>query len=225
MLDDNQLSKDYLPGYKGIVLFQHKKMFRVNTDTSLLGNYLKVKKGDCVLDIGTNNGALLLYANLYQPATLVGIDINESALKLAKINFDENSVKNYLLIHESIVSFKDKELFDVIVSNPPYFNTLNNELKNDNDNLKVARHEEYLTLDMLFEGVKRNLKIDGTFYLIHPAFRFNEVKEKLNKYNLFIKEYCPVKDENKENDHVILYSITKNKNEICIQKERLIIKR
>ena len=70
MLKDN-LSKDYLPLHQDIVLYQHKKMFRVNTDTSLLGNYLKVNKEDSVLDIGTNNGALLLYASLYYPPIIL----------------------------------------------------------------------------------------------------------------------------------------------------------
>jgi len=225
LLDDKQLSKDYLPGHKDIVLFQHRRMFRVNTDTSLLGNYIKVNKGDRVLDIGTNNGALLLYANLYQPSFLVGIDINKKALEIAQVNFIQNKIENYSLVCEEISKYQGESLFDVIISNPPYFNTLNNELKNDNEDLKVARHEEYLSLDELFKGVKRNLNDEGIFYLIHPAFRFNEVQEKLNKYGLFIKKYCPVKDENKENDHVILYSITKNKKELCVQEERLIIRR
>ena len=94
MLKDN-LSKDYLPGFPSITLYQHKKMFRVNTDTSLLGHYLKVKKGDRVLDIGTNNGALLLYASFYEPSLLVGIDINKDALEIAKLNLESNKIENF----------------------------------------------------------------------------------------------------------------------------------
>ena len=50
---------DYING-TDIYLYQHKKMFRINTDTALLAQFMKVKKGERVLDIGTNNGALLL---------------------------------------------------------------------------------------------------------------------------------------------------------------------
>ena len=52
------MSFDYLPD-TNIYLKQRKDMFRVNTDTHLLGNFMLVKKNESVLDIGTNNGALL----------------------------------------------------------------------------------------------------------------------------------------------------------------------
>ena len=57
---------DYING-TDIYLYQHKKMFRINTDTALLAQFMTVKKGERVLDIGTNNGALLLAAQRYEP--------------------------------------------------------------------------------------------------------------------------------------------------------------
>lgn len=224
MLKDN-LSKDYLPLHQDIVLYQHKKMFRVNTDTSLLGNYLKVNKEDSVLDIGTNNGALLLYASLYYPSKLVGIDINSEALEIARLNLESNNISNFELVHSDIKDYISKEKYDVIVSNPPYFNTQNESLKNNNEYLKMARHEEYLLLEDLIKGVSINLKEDGIFYLIHTAPRLEEIKRCLNKYSLYIKEYTKVRDVNKENDHVVLLTINKDINSKCIERERIIVKR
>ena len=200
-------------------------MFRVNTDTSLLGNYLKVNKEDSVLDIGTNNGALLLYASLYYPSKLVGIDINSEALEIARLNLESNNISNFELVHSNIKDYISKEKYDVIVSNPPYFNTQNESLKNNNEYLKMARHEEYLLLEDLIKGVSINLKEDGIFYLIHTAPRLEEIKRCLNKYSLYIKEYTKVRDVNKENDHVVLLTINKEINSKCIERERIIVKR
>ena len=224
MLKDN-LSEDYLPGNPSITLYQHKKMFRVNTDTSLLGHYIKVKNGDRVLDIGTNNGALLLYASLLGASELIGIDINLDALDIARLNFEVNNVKNFKLIHSNIKDYIDNNKFDVIISNPPYFNTKNESLKNNNEYLKMARHEEYLLLSDLIKGVALNLKDDGVFYLIHTAPRLEEIKKCLNLYNLYIEEYTKVRDINKDNDHVVLMTINKNKESKCIERETIIVKR
>ena len=76
---------DYING-TDIYLFQHKKMFRINTDTALLAQFMKVKKGERVLDIGTNNGALLLAAHRYAPSYLYGIDIQPEAIAVAEKN-------------------------------------------------------------------------------------------------------------------------------------------
>ena len=82
----DKLTLDYLPNHPDIKIYQHKKMFRINTDTCLLGEFLDFKDDLSVLDIGTNNGALLLYSSLHRPKSMVGIDINNDALEIAKQN-------------------------------------------------------------------------------------------------------------------------------------------
>ena len=60
-MDLSQCHLDYLPN-TDIYYYQHPDMFHTNTDTALLGEFADIRKKDVVLDIGTNNGALLLYA-------------------------------------------------------------------------------------------------------------------------------------------------------------------
>ena len=96
-------------------------MFCINTDTMVLGEFLEIKKTDTVIDIGTNTGALMLYINMHSPKKIIGIDINEKALEIAKKNMEINNVKNYELIHADGNTFKYHEEADVIVFNPPYF--------------------------------------------------------------------------------------------------------
>lgn len=212
------LTLDYLPNHIDIKLYQHKKMFRINTDTALLGEFLDFKPNLTVLDIGTNNSALLLYSSLLKPKNMVGIDINEEALEIAKKNLDMNNVINYKLINCDASKFIYEEKFDVIISNPPYF-VSSEDLKNKNEYLKMARHEEYLTLNSLINTVKLNLKEDGYFYMVHRYTRLEDIKNELNKNSLFINKLCLVYDEYKEEPISVLLKISFNETEIIIDKK------
>ena len=78
-------TNDYLK-YIDLDIAQDDRMFRVNSDTTALGMSLDMMWGKSVLDIGTNNGALLLYAWKKKARRLIGVDIFPEALELAKEN-------------------------------------------------------------------------------------------------------------------------------------------
>ena len=115
-----------------------------------------IKKDDKVLDVGTNNGALLLYV-LHQGGKAYGIEINKQALEVCKLTLKENNFVA-VLINEDFSSYQSDFLFDVIVSNPPYFEITDPKQTNDNPNKKIARHESTLTLSNLCKSIKNNLK-------------------------------------------------------------------
>ena len=114
------ITKEYLPKHEDIIIYQDDEMFRINTDTMALGEFLYIYKKDTVLDIGTNTGALLLYASMFNPKKLIGIDINSRAIELAKKNMEENHIENVTLKCADALTYKYEEV-DVIICNPPYF--------------------------------------------------------------------------------------------------------
>ena len=214
----NMLTLDYLPNHIDIKIYQHKKMFRINTDTCLLGEFLDFKDDLSVLDIGTNNGALLLYSSLHKPKNIVGIDLNNEALEIAKKNLDMNNVVNYKLINIDASKYISNDKYDVIISNPPYF-VSSEDLKNKNEYLRMARHEEFLTLKSLINTVKVNLKDEGYFYLVHRYTRLNEIKKELNDNSLFINKLCLVYDQNKIDPVSVLIKTSFKKSEIIIENK------
>ena len=61
---------DYLCN-SDIKIYQDDDMFKMNSDTRHLGEFLDFKKNDyTILDVGCNNGALLLYAYKKKKAPL-----------------------------------------------------------------------------------------------------------------------------------------------------------
>jgi release factor glutamine methyltransferase len=73
-----------------------------------------------ILDIGTGTGCLALALKSYFPdAQVTACDINNQALLLAQENADINQL-NINLVNSNVWENINKQLFDLIVSNPPY---------------------------------------------------------------------------------------------------------
>lgn len=215
---------DFLPKHENIKLYQDDEMFCINTDTMVLGEFLEVYRNDVVLDIGTNTGALILYANMFNPRRLVGIDVNEKALSLAKKNMELNKVMNYELIHADGNMFRLDEEVDVIIFNPPYFKTPSKDLGN-NEYLALAKHEDNFSLESMASCINRNLRNNGTLYFLFQTSRLNEVIRIFNNKKLIIKKLKFVYDINKEYSNVVLIKAVKGAKEGLVVEKPIIIER
>lgn len=173
---------DYLHG-TDFQIKQNENMFHCGSDTELLGCFMSVRKNDSVLDIGTNNGALLLYAAKRKPYKLTGIDLFEEVIEQAEYNAAYNHVDMKLYV--SSLQDYDGGPFDLILCNPPYFHTNEKRLKNENPYLCAARHEEYLSMDELFAGVKRLLKSNGRFDMVYRPTDLSRLFICAEKYGLY----------------------------------------
>lgn len=202
------IKKDYLPKHHEISIYQDDEMFQINTDTMVLGEFLNIYKNDIVLDIGTNTGALLLYASRFNPKKLVGIDINQKALDLAKKNMEENNINNYELINADANTFKYDIEFDCIICNPPYFKSREQD-RGENEYKRLAKHEENLKLESLINTISKNLKNYGTLYFLFQSTRLDQVILELEKNKIHVKELKFVFDKNKENSNVVLIKAQK----------------
>ena len=158
------ITLDFLPNHEDIRLYQDDEMFRINTDTFALGEFINIYKYDTVLDIGTNTGSLLLYASMFNPRKLTGIDVNEKALNLAKKNMELNNITNYELICADANTYIGEEV-DVVICNPPYFKQ-RKEDRGNNEYLRLAKHEENLPLCNLVKTINRNLKCNGKLFFL-----------------------------------------------------------
>ena len=209
---------DYLPN-TDIYLYQDRDMFRVNSDTRYLGEFIEIKTDDVVWDVGTNNGALLLYANKLGCKKLVGVDINESAIELCKENMIYNKISSYEL-YSCKVQDLNIDKVDVVISNPPYFKT---GIRNNNKDLKVARHEESLTLEELISNSKRLLNDNGKLMLVYRSNEMGEIFSLLNKYKFGITRIQFIHDENKDfASGILVEAILNRKNNVKVLKPIMI---
>ena len=199
---------DYING-TDIYLYQHKNMFRINTDTALLASFMQIRKDETVLDIGTNNGALLLAAHRKGAKALIGVDIQKEAIEVARKNMEHYDIKDVTLIAQDICTLHLDKV-NVVVCNPPYFKVHEISNLNESKALQIARHEQYLTLDSLCKKVSEVLDEKGRFYLVHRASRVTEILITLKQYRLQARTLQFVYDENKDEAVSVLIEAVKD---------------
>lgn len=213
-MKDN-IKVDYLHNHPNYKVVQHQDMYHFNTDTCLLGEFIKINENDRVLDVGTNNGALLVYI-INKKGLATGIDINPMALEIASLTLKENNF-NATLINADFSLYVSQDLYDVIVCNPPYFKTKEEKNKNLNYHIKIARHEETLSLKNLCKSFKCNLKASGKIYMVYRLDRFLELKNELQNNDLYINYYQIVYDKKDNLAKSVLLEISFKK----IKEEKL----
>ncbi len=182
---------DYLK-YINYSFIQNDDVFKINTDTAILGMFLNDLHHKTVLDIGTGSGALLLYAHYHNAGKLIGIDIQEKALILAEKNVSRYS-DNYLFIKSAIQELNIDPV-DVIICNPPFYEEGNMRKK---DSWNKAMFEQTMSIDDMFKGIRKNLKDNGEAYILYPAERFPLFYEVCLKYKMKIMTIQFVHDDNR----------------------------
>jgi len=212
-MDLSKCHLDYLPG-SDIYYYQHPDMFHTNTDTALLGQFADIRKRDTVLDIGTNNGALLLYAMQKKPKHLIGVDINEEACQLAGYNLNHYHHAQAEIFACDILQFTHQPV-SCIVCNPPYFKVSDEKQLNHREPIANARHEAKLTLDALLKKASELLVDKGRLYLIHRSDRLIDLAISCRMNHMEIKKIQLVYDEAKSDAQSVLIEAMKSGKSGC----------
>ena len=168
--------------FKEFSISQSKNVFRVGTDGVLLGVAATVEGAKNILEIGTGTGLIsLMLAQRNPQATIQSIDINKEAADLANSNFQNSHFKERLrAYHVDFKEFKSNEKFDLIVSNPPYFE------ENPSGKDILARQQKELSFQILIENAAAFLSENGLLSVIIPFESTTDFENKALESNLFL---------------------------------------
>lgn len=176
--------------FKQFTVKQQNSAMKIGTDSVLLGCLVEVEHAQQILDIGTGTGILALMCAQRSSATIDAVEIDEQAALEADHNFKKSKWSNRLKVHhQSLQMFVNTCpcLYDVIISNPPYF-VKNSNFSIEDEQRSKARHDADLPLNDLAKYAHQLLKDEGSFWLILPTQEAQLFSNYASEAGLFLKQ-------------------------------------
>jgi tRNA1Val (adenine37-N6)-methyltransferase len=212
--------------FKEFKINQDKSSMKVCTDSCLFGAYVADKiesksiQPKRILDIGAGTGLLSLMIAQNSDALIDAVEIDDNSYQQTKENFHESKwCRGLHAFHTDIKSFTAPYKYDLIISNPPFFE---NDLKSADKNKNVAKHHDCLTFQELIQSIKNNMESDGTFFVLLPFHRTGYFKKVAADNQFYLKEETLIKQTPKHDYfRAILFFTSKPAAVIC---KELIIK-
>jgi tRNA1Val (adenine37-N6)-methyltransferase len=201
---------------------------KVTTDACLFGAWCagelkkaKVKMRNA-LDIGTGTSLLSLMVAQKNGFDIDAIEIDGGAAKQASENVAASPWQSQIIIHHAdAVTWEDKQRYDCIFSNPPFYE---NELRSGKSQKNIAHHDAGLTLQQLFRVLNDRLNDSGSFFLLLPAKREKELDAILRDQQFFLHKKIVVRQTAKHQPFRIMiqagrFPIDELSEEITIKDE------
>lgn len=182
--------------FKQFTVQQDRCAMKVCTDACIFGASIDVKNVKNVLDIGTGTGLLVLMLAQRTDAKIDGVEIEENAYNQAVNNVLESKFINKITVyHQSIQSYYVTNGYDLIISNPPFYQK---SLKSPDSQTNKALHAVELTFEELIDSVKRLLKPEGRFMVLLPPFEAEKLIDIAQKKELYLSKKILIRhDESK----------------------------
>lgn len=214
--------------FDGYKIIQDDRFLKLTQDTAFLSDFVKLKKGDNVFDIGVGIGSLsLLLLVKNKDIYTNGIEILEDAAKIAEENFKNagfsERAKVYVGDLKSIKGSGNMK-YDVCVSNPPYFDKARGRLSKL-QTVAASRAEENADIYDVAGAAKRLLKWGGRFYFCYKPERIESAFKALFENNFAVKRVQYVHQSQNSPAILVMVEARFGGGEWCIAEPPLIVEK
>ncbi|MBW2466871.1 MAG: tRNA1(Val) (adenine(37)-N6)-methyltransferase [Deltaproteobacteria bacterium] len=175
---------------------QHRKGYRFSVDAVLLGNFIRPRRGETILDLGCGCGIVsLILAYRWPSVNITALEIQPDLAVLARKNVKLNNwqerIKTVQGDLKEIKKYIAPGSFDWVVSNPPYRKPGTGRV-NPGTEQAVARHEQAADLESVTRAANWAARKGGRACFIYPASRGAAVISGLKNTGLEPKKILPI---------------------------------
>jgi len=183
--------------FKEFTIEQDRCAMKIGTDGVLLGAWASVKDNTfSILDIGAGTGVIaLMLAQRSQAELIDALEIDEDAYEQCVDNFENSPWGDRVFCyHADLDEFTEEfedESYDLIVSNPPYFEP--SLAEETTEARKKARFYDALPFEDLLKNTAQLLSKKGTFQTIIPFSEYEDFIKLARKNQLYLQRVTYVK--------------------------------
>ncbi|MGP1495037.1 MAG: tRNA1(Val) (adenine(37)-N6)-methyltransferase [Streptobacillus sp.] len=205
----------YIVKISGFDLIQKKGLQSTTLDSLLLADFVRINgRSKNILDIGSGFGIISMILARKSKAKVYGVELNEESYIVSQENRKNAKLDNLEYINMDINNYKEifkEQTFDIIVSNPPYFEEKNIENMRNMTSINDARFENTLSIKKVIDTSRVLLKNRASLYLIFRTERLMEILGYINGTNMKIKRLKPVYTKyNDDSSLISMIEIMKN---------------
>lgn len=200
-------------GYDGLKIVQRDDVLNFSLDFTLLADFVTINASDKkIIDLGCGNGYIPIFLTLRTKANIVGVEIQQEVYELAKKSISLNNLEEQIKVLNMDINdlplYYNPSTFDVVVSNPPYFQYTPESIIKKSIYQTIARHEVKINLKEIIKTANYLLKDGGTFSMVHRSERFLEIINLLNEYHFEPKriKFVYAKKSSKESVAILIES-------------------
>ncbi|MFC3033394.1 tRNA1(Val) (adenine(37)-N6)-methyltransferase [Pseudoalteromonas fenneropenaei] len=176
--------------FKQFKIEQAHAAMKVSTDGILLGAWASIGSAKRALDIGTGTGLLALMLKQRQPELhITAVELEAGAIQDAEVNFANSGWQDLLLVPSAVQMLQVDKPFDLVISNPPYFN---DSLKSPALARTTARHTDSLSFSELIEAFVAHSHSLSRLALILPCHEAQIFINRAAEVGLSLKRHCLV---------------------------------
>ena len=188
--------------FKQFTIAQDRCAMKIGTDGVLLGAWASIDHNPySILDIGSGTGIIsLMLAQRSIADNIEAIELDDAAYEQCTENFEASTWADRLFcFHAGFDEFVDEyatdetdedELYDLIVSNPPFYAE---DVTSGNEARDNARQNTSLPFNELLSGASKLLSKNGIFSTIIPFKEEEEFVKLAATFQLFPKRITRVK--------------------------------
>ena len=171
-------------------LIQSKDGYRFSIDAVLLAEFVTIRQGDVIVDLGTGCGVIPLILLLTKwVGYAFGLEIQAELASQAARNVHLNGFDDQMGI--VLGDIKNPPIAaksaDVVICNPPYRQIKSGRI-NPDPRRAIARHEIMAGIDDILGATRSILRKRGRFALIYSSTRFADILARMRRFSLEAKK-------------------------------------